>query len=246
MSSLSSFRHKLFAAKADLRGVIKSYPARISRFGQHILRFRNKEITDKSVPALLNQPVEHLVDLFFYFLDLVAFGELYDICSGFIKLKTRVLSKEEIELAKTVYGDSIDYARVRIDEAPKLVPARGVAAYVGVNTINFVKEKTDTLYIHELIHIWQYQNLGSIYIPRALRAQRTNEGYNYNGNEGLAFAEGQSILTFNYEQQGDIARDYFCILNGRPCLHEKLPQVDLYLPFINELRNKGKRNPSIA
>jgi len=246
MSSLSGFEHKLSATKANLKGLLNSYPVRLKRFGRHLFRHKNKEEIDTSIPSLLTQPSAYFVDLFFYFLDIIAFGEFYDISSGIIKFKTRVLSKEEIHLAKSIYGDSIDYARVRIDEAPKLIPGRGVAAYVGINTINFVKQKTDALFIHELIHIWQYQNLGSVYIPRALRAQRTKEGYDYNGNRGLACAEGRSILTFNYEQQGDIARDYFCILNGRPCLHEKLPQEDLYLPFINEIRNKGKQNPPVA
>jgi len=28
------------------------------------------------------------------------------------------------------------------------------------------------------VHVWQYENLGAIYIPKALSAQFTPEGYN--------------------------------------------------------------------
>ena len=240
MSSLYSFKSKLSASKANLKGVVVSYPVRLKRFAAHLKNIKSTNGLDPSVPTLLNQPIAFTVDLFFYFLDLIAFGEVYDICTGFLKYKTRSLSQEEIQLAKTIYGDSIDYKRVRIDNNPRLIPAQGLAAYVGVNTINFAKEKSDTLFIHELIHIWQYQHLGSVYIPRALRAQMTKEGYNYNGNKGLAEAKNKSILSFNYEQQGDIARDYFCIINGKPCLHERRPEESLYLRFIEEIRGKGE------
>jgi hypothetical protein len=62
--------------------------------------------------------------------------------------------------------------------------------------------------------VWQYQQVGSRYIPRALYAQRTREGYNYGGVMALERAKGWA--DFNYEQQAEIVADYFCLQQGLP------------------------------
>jgi hypothetical protein len=128
------------------------------------------------------------------------------------KRNTRPLTYEEIALARTVFGNSIQYERVYIDARSYFGCKKYQFAYVGFNCINSWGELSAPHFIHEMTHIWQFQHLGALYIPRALHAQGTREGYHYGGIEKLK--QAQSLLEFNFEQQGDIVADYFCIKTG--------------------------------
>ena len=97
---------------------------------------------------------------------------------------------------------------------------------------------SEDLFVHELIHIWQYTRLGSVYIPRALRAQRSTEGYNYGGIDQLRLGDAE-WMSYNYEQQGDILADYWRAKHGRLTRWNKdRVAVDDYLPFIEVLRTR--------
>ena len=76
----------------------------------------------------------------------------------------------------------------------------------------------DSTLIHELTHVWQYEQIGAVYMPRALRAQFSAKAYDYGGAAALrAFSlKDQDLLAFNLEQQADIVEDYFRIRNGLP------------------------------
>lgn len=132
------------------------------------------------------------------------------------KPNTRLLSEREIALARSIFGEAIDYQKVRMDERSHIGCRQYRFAYVGFYFINSWGKLSDPVLIHELVHVWQYQRLGSVYIPRALWAQCTPEGYNYGGISTLqrAIEQGKSLTDFNYEQQGDIVADYFCLKNG--------------------------------
>ncbi|MEM1328751.1 MAG: hypothetical protein AAGI23_22535 [Bacteroidota bacterium] len=153
----------------------------------------------------------------------------------------RPLDQRERWLAKFVYGDSIDLDKVRIDEGAKFGPKQYNLCYVSFNIINSWGKMSDELLIHELIHIWQYQHFGAAYIPRALWAQRTQEGYDYGGLEALlsAKASGKHFWDFNYEQQGDIIQDYFRLSQGKnACWGNGAPDdLAIYEYFAEEMRN---------
>lgn len=96
--------------------------------------------------------------------------------------------------------------------------------------------------MHELVHIWQYQQIGSVYIPRALRAQFSEEGYNYGGMTGLQKAkqQGRSFSQFNLEQQGDIVSDYYRLSQGkhpRWASHSPI-HLHVYEDLLGEIREK--------
>ena len=101
----------------------------------------------------------------------------------------------------------------------------------------------NSLLIHELVHVWQYQKVGIVYIPRALVAQRSAEGYDYGGAEGLEAARqaGRSLLEFNLEQQADIVSDYYRIREGYPPRwgHAGVASLPLYEYFVQQLRQRG-------
>ncbi len=144
------------------------------------------------------------------------FSEILMFLNGLAKPNCRRLTAAEIQMAEQVFGQSIDYQKVRLDARARIACRKHGLAYVGFHSINSWGELSPPILIHELMHVWQFQHLGAVYIPRALFAQTTRAGYDYGGVENLrrALAEGRSLLDFNYEQQADIVADFFCLKMG--------------------------------
>jgi hypothetical protein len=143
-------------------------------------------------------------------------GHLYVGMSTWFKRGTRPLNAEEMRLARMVFAESIDYQKVRIDERAQIATRQWGIAYVVMNLIHCHGAMHPVHFIHEMMHIWQYQHRGIRYIPRALWAQHLGGGYNYGGISALrnALQNKQTILDFNYEQQAEIMADYFCLMQG--------------------------------
>ena len=93
------------------------------------------------------------------------------------------------------------------------------------------------LVVHELVHVYQFEVVGSLYIWQALRAQRTN-GYDYGGQCKLVKdrVNDKHFRDYNREQKGKIAQDYYSqvVENG---LSMENPARKAYEPFILELKN---------
>ncbi len=196
--------------------VFRSMPLRLTRLGRHLY----SGLTDrgaKGVELPINGVALWWIELMINCLDLLAFAEIYETIMDWLKPQTRPLSAEEISLARSIFGNSIDYQRVRIDETTRLVCKDHHICYVSFYTINSWGEFSPDIFLHEMMHVWQYQQLGGVYIPRALLAQRTAQGYNYGGVEKLmeVIARGGDIHDFNLEQQAEIVADYFCLRTGR-------------------------------
>jgi hypothetical protein len=85
--------------------------------------------------------------------------------------------------------------------------------------------------IHELTHAWQFQQMGWIYLLRAMLAQLTSRPYDYEGESGLRMTRdgGGTILSFNPEQQGAIVSDYYVRLKTGA-------GVAAWQPFIDDIR----------
>jgi hypothetical protein len=176
-------------------------------------------------------------------LDVVGFGELVELIWQIIKFNTRTLTSTEIAEAKKVFGNSIKYWQVRIDEYSliawigSLFKGGGGLGVTTFHTINFNRKiktapgNSDMAWlIHELTHVSQYEHVGSQYMGEAIHAQATT-GYGYGGEAGLLAdrAAGKHFRDYNREQQGDIARDYYLALtSGR--------STAAFDPFIAELR----------
>lgn len=162
-------------------------------------------------------------------LDLVSAGEILNFFEHVLKPNTRPLAAAEIDEARRVFGDSLAYRRVRIDEWSLIAhygawdyrrrrkkQARDMAMTL-YNTIHFSrrletgpgKNDMDWL-IHELTHIAQHEHAGGVFMAESLIAQG-GQGYDYGGPPALA---GRDFSDFNREQQGDIAKDYYRILTG--------------------------------
>lgn len=180
-------------------------PKRLGRLRQHLRRF---------CPSSLSW----WTDMGWYLFDVVALGEIYETAAALFKWRTRPLSEDEKRELELVYGTSIWYDRIRIDERAWLGPPQLRICYVSFFTINSWGRMSMPLLVHEAAHIWQYQHWGAVYISRALRAQRSREGYNYGGPWRIrqAALSGAWLSDFNPEQQADLLEDYYRLKHQLP------------------------------
>jgi len=140
----------------------------------------------------------------------------------------RRLTAHEIAEARLVFGSGLNYYRafvVENTELPNVIARFGRAPRPNAVALGDTCYFPETLrttpdvigrgelrsmawLIHELTHIWQYQHFGWVYLTRALSVQLRSgrEGYRY------SLAPGRRLSDYNMEQQGDIARDYYCAL----------------------------------
>ena len=131
---------------------------------------------------------------------------------------SRVLTPGEIELARSIFGDAIDYPRVRLVRRkwwPFQPPGTAMAP---AGNIHFHPEQggwsedfsTEPLssqgfFIHELTHVWQAQAKGRWYLP--LRRHPFCR-YDY------ALKPGKAFRAYNPEQQAEIVRHIFLAEHG--------------------------------
>lgn len=146
----------------------------------------------------------------------------------------RPLTRGEIALARSVFGDAIDYARAGIvNRKWAFFQPRGtVMAPTGcihfhprgeLYCDDFAHAPLDhrALFIHEMTHVWQYQS--GIYLPL-----RRHPFCRY----GYALMPGRRFERYGIEQQAEIARHAFLLRNrgivpGAP----PLGQYETILPF---------------
>jgi hypothetical protein len=155
-----------------------------------------------------------------------------------LKFNTRGLSPIEKDEALKVFGTSLDFSKVRIDECSLIswIGARinkcegmGVTTFYTINfnrKIKPAKGNSDMKWlIHELTHVAQMQHSGSKYLLEAIHAQKTT-GYKY------LLGEKVHLRDYNREQQASIIADYYI-----KCCSGNL--ISTYEPYIRELR-EGK------
>ena len=177
----------------------------------------------------------NLIELPFRILNDLYIPQVLMAFNSILKPNTRPLSARERDLAFSIFGNQVRYDLVQIDDRAYLGCKHYHFAYVGFNVINCWGSLRGPHFIHEMVHVWQFQRFGSVYIPRALKAQHSAAGYNYGGAPAVikAATQGQSLLDFNYEQQADLVSDYFCLLNG---YHPRWCRLDLGLvPFFERV-----------
>lgn len=177
-----------------------------------------------------------LLEILFAVLDLVGFFDLYEAATNALTPGIRPLNNAERHLLRPIFGDSVPWDLIRLDERAWIGPRWGNFCYVSFHTINSWGPMADHVLVHEVVHVWQYTRRGAAYIPRALAAQNSAMGYDYGGLEPLR--NNNRLEDFNYEQQADIIEDAYRIVNGyRAQWHglgaEVLPY---YYPYLREVR----------
>ena len=129
----------------------------------------------------------------------------------------RSLTPGEIDLARGVFGDAIDYTRVGLNRAKwAFFQPRGVVMAPDGDiwfhplsdrwSDDFAAERVDAqgLLIHELTHVWQRQC--GIYLPLA-RHPFCRYGY--------SLSPGRPFARYGIEQQAEIVRHAFLVRERR-------------------------------
>lgn len=127
----------------------------------------------------------------------------------------RPLTAGEVGMASLLFRDAVDYARVRVFSRrylpfglqPKncaMTPNGSLYFHSSCCLLDFSSgsEQARHWFLHEMVHVWQYQ-LG---FPVRLRgALRIGLSYNY------TLATGKTLSDYNMEAQGDLLADYFAL-----------------------------------
>lgn len=196
-------------ALALWRAAIESYPQRIVRvFQLPWLKIRPQR---NFVQRCLDAPFEWV----FVLGDLLFIPEIYCTLGLCVKWNSRSLSEEEMAVIYLLNFHSIDLDSIHIDDAAVVGPSWSRFAYVSFYSINYYGDLSLRVFAHELIHLWQFQKFGSVYIYHSLVSQWSRAGYDYGGYSALkdGVLRGSDLLDFNFEQQGDILADYYRVLH---------------------------------
>lgn len=157
-----------------------------------------------------------------------------------IKKQFRLLTSAEIQLAKSIYKNSINYASVKIiygsflplnmqDDDTLITPNGHIYVMPKNYSSDYSQEEIydKKIFIHEMGHIWQHQqnlsvlvNAGALQICSAM----TNSSYNpykYNIWESPTVAQyvrykkkAKRFLDYNLEAQAEIFSDYWLLKNN--------------------------------
>jgi len=126
----------------------------------------------------------------------------------------RVLTPGEIAMASLLFGDAIDYARVRVHNRrylpllqPKncaMTPNGSIYFHHSCFLPDYAAADPSVMhwFMHEMVHVWQHQ-LG--YPVRLRGAIRIGLPYDYDLHPGATLAD------YNMEAQGDLLADYFAL-----------------------------------
>ena len=131
----------------------------------------------------------------------------------------RPLTKGEIKIARSVFGDSIDYTPVRIarrkwwpfQPRETLMSPCGHVHVHPASTLwseDYSAERIELqgLLMHELTHVLQAQERGRFYLP-LMRHPFCRYGYR--------IVPGRPFDRYGIEQQGELVRHLFFARNGR-------------------------------
>ena len=226
-----------------LSDVILQLPVRLQRLALHVVDHKGRsDVAYAAFPRWMSGAF-WLLELLLLVLEIAGFPEYYELLAAIFKFRTRKLSAQEIRLAKSIFGDALQYEYIRVDESAHIGPRQSRFCYVSFYTLNSWGTFAPPLLIHELTHVWQYQNLGIRYIPRALAAQHTTPGYNYGGEAALelALASGKGLAFFNLEQQADLVEDYYRLQNGLRAKWNRnaaISSLHLYELLLSEVANR--------
>ena len=165
---------------------------------------RGSELTD-SIGDLWNKGGEVLEDIAEIFgADTENAGPLSD-----------AMSEDQLAFLHELYGDSLDLSQVRFTR-DGLTPMIAGAPNTTGNTINLVSKWGPDIFdengqitsegmelvIHELAHVWQYQNDGWDYMPEAIWANAYHTVVDGDRDEAYRYDTSMDWEGMNPEQQG--------------------------------------------
>lgn len=149
----------------------------------------------------------------------------------------RQLNAAEIAMAKDLYGDAVDYHRVKIFDRPYM-GFMGKGRWMSPNgsIYNSVPEDQGPDYtasewkkrslMHELAHVWQVQR--GVDVRHEAVVAYVQNGFDYHAAYRYTLDDYRWFLNYNLEQQADMLEDYDALrrnfraaIEGRDMDHPK-------------------------
>ncbi|MGQ0559650.1 MAG: vgr related protein [Sphingosinicella sp.] len=148
----------------------------------------------------------------------------------------RPLTTGEIKLARSIFGEAIDYAPVRLrrrkwaffhPRGTMMAPCGHIHVHPqsALWSADYSKERISlqALLLHELTHVWQAQERGSFYLP-LMRHPFCRYDY--------ALRPGRPFDRYGLEQQAEIVRHVFLLRSKVPVAGAPpLATLEGVLPF---------------
>lgn len=147
--------------------------------------------------------------------------------------KSRSLTTGEIVLARQVFGDSINYESVKIHDGAFIFfqPKRSGMTPNGEIYIRdcFSADYSQgdasdrSFFIHEMTHVWQYQNKVLNPITEAIKLNLKHK-FNYSAAYDFKLDDKKYLTDYNMEQQASIVAEYYLVKDARGDVsqHEKV------------------------
>ena len=145
----------------------------------------------------------------------------------------RPLTPGEIELARSIFGDAVDYARVRLFHRrwwpfqPKgvvMAPTGNIhfhpASTLWSDDFSLEPLSKQGMFIHEMTHVWQSQKRGRFYLP-LMRHPFCRYAYE--------LVPGRAFDQYGLEQQAEIVKHAFLAARGAKVANATDSSI---LPFI--------------
>lgn len=130
----------------------------------------------------------------------------------------RALTPGEMELVRSMFGNAIDCARVRVKRrrwfpfqprATTMAPTGHLHFHPGspnyCDDFSAARLSLQGLFIHEMTHVWQTQTRGKWYLPLCRNFSRR---YDY------SLKPGWTLERYGIEQQAEIVRHAFLMRRG--------------------------------
>ncbi len=186
-------------------------------------------------------------------------------------MSARPLTSAEIALAMQVFQSSIDYAKVSIvkgkhfsfqGDDTAVTPDNRIFMPPSINLTDYAANsqspERQALFIHELVHVWQYQN--NVLSPSvAAPIEFIANGFQYHKAYQYLIEEGKDLLQYKIEQQASIIEDYFRVQylgirlsrnNAITNLQNNIPQAlvanALRRPLLNFIANPNYARHSVV
>lgn len=152
----------------------------------------------------------------------------------------RPLTPGEVALARTLFGDAIDYARVRIVRRKWwFFQPRGIVM-APTGNIHFHPDcanyrddfaaaplSLQGLFVHEMTHVWQAQRHGRFYLP-LMRHPFCRYAYR--------IKEGRRFDRYGLEQQAELVRHAFLATRGFAVAARGTPPPLPFGPTVTDLQ----------
>ncbi len=170
--------------------------------------------------------------------------------------RSRSLTEGEIKLAQSLFGDSIDYAAVKIHDGRRVpfqpnnsgMTPNGEIYMSGCYSDDYTQKgvPSHAFFLHEMTHVWQYQNKILHPILEATLLQLKHK-FNYASAYSFSLDTKKDLTDYNMEQQAAIIEDYYFFKNGYQTgqCTDKIPAQEKLDRFEKVLENFLK-NPSYA